>query len=229
MEKKDNKGIIIALCTVIVVLIGSVIYMFVSGAVSFDVIEENKINTNEQKVEDKENVEIGDTKKIKVLSGEYGDSATTIILYNGEVYISMMNCAPGNDRFTYVCDPVDKMINSYKKYEFEGLEYDSLFEYPLEESKFTGLKLNVKEVQNIYSVEQGQGFSIINQGLALVKNDGTLEVISYQNIFDNNLTPTKVANLQNIVKVENVTESDGVYTYAIDSDGSKHSLFASFK
>lgn len=234
MEKKNNKGIIIALCIVIVVLIGAITYMFVSGTVSFDAKEENKTTNNEQKEEEKtetkdEEIKQEDTKEIKIISGEYGDSATTIILHDEEVYINMMTCAPGNDRFAFICDYVDNIVNSYEKYEFDNLEYDSLFEYPLEGSKFVGLKLNTKDVKDIYSIEQGQGLSPSSQGIALIKKDGTLEFVSYKNIFDKKLTSSKVDNLQNIIKVENVTESDGVYTYAIDSNGNKHNLIDYFR
>lgn len=67
MEKKSNKGIIIALCTVIVVLIGTITYLFVSGSVNLSV-KENKNkdkNKTEQKVEENKDKESEEKEEVE--------------------------------------------------------------------------------------------------------------------------------------------------------------------
>ena len=72
MEKKSTKGIIIALCTVIVVLIGSITYMFMSGTVSFNTKKQENNKTEEKETSKKE-----DKEEIKEEQEEKEDVETT--------------------------------------------------------------------------------------------------------------------------------------------------------
>ncbi|MBQ7136399.1 MAG: hypothetical protein IJO43_00280 [Bacilli bacterium] len=236
MEKKNNKGVVISLLVVIAVLIVSITYMFISGTISLNSNEKDKCD-----VEVVEDDEINYLKQIpvKVLFGRYGDSPTNIILYDGAVYIRMEECFPKENILAYICDPVSNITTAYQKYNFEHFEYNMVFNYPLEDTEFVGLKLNVDDVKAIYSVEQGQANAPRSQGFVLVKNDGSVEMISYQDIFDLNLTPTKISDLKNIVNVVNEVHEDqggpdgvvlggGIYTYAIDSEGNRYNLYNYF-
>lgn len=238
MEKKSNKKFVITIIILIILLLG------VSGYMVYDKFltktEEKKLTsetTQEQEANNNKDNSSSDnnsnSNNFKVLTGNYSDSATTIILYNSEVYISFdpcpVNMGSYNGMYKEYCSSINNITNSYKEYNFDVLEYESInatqsYRYEKElSSKFLGLKLNISEIKSVYSIMQGQAITPNSQGLALLKHDGTLAVISFQNIIENQLTPT-VTTLKNITRIENKINDNGISSLAIDNSGNEYNL-----
>lgn len=203
--------------------------------------DENKDNISEE-VNDESDTDsddatsnTSDSAVTKVLSGEYSDSATTIVLYKGEVYISLDPCEFGNTTYTDYCNSISDLAKSYKEYSFENFDYEAIgiaksYRYSNSlNTKFLGLKLNIADVKSVYPVMNGQTISQQKQGIALVLNDGSLAILSYENISKNNLVPKTVAELKNIVKVENSVSTGGMDTVAIDNSGKEYNLYEYFE
>lgn len=90
MEKKSNKWVVIALCTVIIVLIGAITYLFVSGAATLN-IKNNKENKTEEKEQNKEHNkdEKKDIKTISMTETEKNYFMNNMLLvYDGDKNVS---------------------------------------------------------------------------------------------------------------------------------------------
>lgn len=201
-----------------------------------NVKDENNNKDNNQEDNKTDTTKPSNTTKSKVLSGNYFKSTITAVLSKGEVYVEIDKCSNDSDWEKNFCSQVDNLFNSYKEYTFDDVDYETIDPKITWEngggatvkSKLFGVKLNINGVKNIYSVSQGQAASPKNQGLAIVKDDGSLFVISYLNIANNNLTP-KSTGLSNIVKVENFMDSDAIGTKATDKNGKTYTLYDYFK
>jgi hypothetical protein len=69
---------------------------------------------------------------------------------------------------------------------------------------------------------------VLFRSIALVKKDGTLAIISFQDMVKNNLTP-KTTELKNITKVENRAGDYGMNSVAIDNSGKEQNLYKYFE
>lgn len=232
-NKQKNKQWLYILIGIIIggILFGGSIYYLTSNNK-----EDNQKNSNKNE-EKKEDLK---TTPIKVLSGNYASSPITFILYNNEVYVSFEPCPrkiTNGEIITYeneydqeFCEYVEKFKNNYKEYNFNNLEYQSisansyLSSYePVLKSKFYGIKLNTSNVETIYATILGQDTIPKEQGIAILKSDGTVEFISFFNIVNNNIVPTSL-NLKNIVSFK-TTSQGGVSIYAIDNTGKEYHLY----
>lgn len=188
------------------------------------------VNVKEEKKpieEEKEDREM--QSQIKVLAGTYLTDQL-IFLHKGEVFVEIGSCS--SDQKSYYndsCSFIDTLHTVYQPYSFQDFEYESIstetsrFQNGSFYTGFMGLKLIISDVQAIYSIEQGQAISPSSQGLAMIKQDGSLWLLSYQNIFMNQLTPVQTS-LENIVKVENRSGDRGMETFAIDRAGQEYNL-----
>lgn len=223
---ENRKGNNIVLGIILGVIVGGIIFGFGTYYL---------LNNNESmKDSDDETADKSNPIVTKVLSGEYSDSATTIVLNDGNVYVSLDPCEVGNNYYEDYCNLVKNLVESYKEYSFDNFEYEAIgisknYRSKNLNSKFLGLKLNISNVKSVYPVMPGQAISQSNQGIALVQDDGSLSIISFQNIVKNNLLPKKIEDLKNIVKVEHKFGNGGTDSVAIDNSGKEYSLYEYFE
>jgi len=223
------------------VILGFVVGSLLFGSGTYYVINSNKDNTNEE-VNNESDAHsddaisnTNDSAVTKVLTGDYSGSATTIVLYKGEVYISFDPCTGSDSIINDYCNLISNLVKSYKEYNFENFDYEAIgtmksyrYTNPLN-TKFLGLKLDISDVKSVYPVMNGQTISQQKQGIALTKNDGSIAILSFKNIVSNNLVPKKIDELKNIVKVVNSTGTDGMNTVAVDSNGKEYALYEYFE
>jgi hypothetical protein len=240
-EQVNKKSNHMALGVLLGFIIGGLLFGFGTYYVINNNTDENKDNASEE-VNDEKDADSDDTTSntndlavTKVLSGEYSDSATTMVLYKGEVYISLDPCEVGNTTYTDYCNSINDLVKSYKEYSFENFDYEAIgiaksYRYSNSlNTKFLGLKLNISNVKSVYPVMNGQTISQSKQGIALVLNDGSLAILSFENIVKNNLVPKTVEELKNIVKVENSVSTGGMDTVAVDNSGKQYNLYEYFE
>lgn len=191
----------------------------------------NEIDTNSDDVTSS----MDDTEVTKVLTGDYSGSATTIVLYKSEVYITFDPCTGSDGIINDYCNLINSLVKSYKEYSFENFDYEAIgitksYRYSNSlNTKFLGLKLNISNVKSVYPVMNGQTIYQSKQGIALVLNDGSLAILSFENIVKNNLVPKTVEGLKNIVKVENSVTTGGMDTVAVDNSGKEYNLYEYFE
>lgn len=224
-EKHRRTGVFIAILIILVLALGTLFTLEVTGHSLFnknDSINEKKDNSNNN---------VTKTSNMKVMSGSYlFTSGMTIILYKGNVYFNIDGCettttcnanGTANVTSTPFCKAVYNLSSSYKNYSIEG--YKELFD-----GDFYGVKLNVSDVKDIYTVWFGQDVAPNIQGLAFIRNDGTFSLITFQSIVLNELTPKDVPELKNIVKVEDANANSTVTIapkyVAVDANGKTYEL-----
>lgn len=179
--------------------------------------------------------DVNDQAATKVLTGDYSGSATTIVLYKGEVYVSFDPCTGSDGIINDYCNLINNLVKSYKEYSFENFDYEAIgiaksYRYSSSvNTKFLGLKLNITDVKSVYPVMNGQTTFQQKQGIAIVQNDGSIAILSFKNIVSNNLVPKKVEELKNIVKVVNSASTGGMNTVAVDNSGKEYSLYEYFE
>jgi hypothetical protein len=240
-ETVTKKGNNIMLGIVLGFIVGGLTFGLGTYYIINNNIDQKKDNTKEEvnnesdADSDDATSNTNDTEVTKILSGEYSDSATTIALYKGEIYVSLDPCEVGNTSYTDYCNLVNNLAKSYKEYSFGNLNYEAIgiaksYRYSNSlNTKFLGLKLNISNVKSVYPVMNGQTISQSKQGIALVLNDGSLAILSFENIVKNNLVPKTVEELKNIVKVENSVSTGGMDTVAVDNSGKQYNLYEYFE
>lgn len=211
----------------IVIIILSVVILGLGGYLVYDKVlsDDNKESNN--KVEESNNEELIENKqeenKEKVNKTEtqvlqfYPSSIA--IVNNGEVYVNVSGSTPEIDNL-YGDGTYQTLIatrNKYVEYTFD--DFDVLDQF---NNNFKGLKLNIKDVQAVYSYARGQVYDSY-YGLFLLKNDNTVHGISLYSLITGKTQTTEISNLKGIVKF--VTKSsDGNYTYAVDKDGREYDM-----
>lgn len=235
VKQTKQKGMVPMSLFVIVIIL----FIVVLGVVFHkNYLGKGNSDIDKKPIEEKEEQK-SEVNAIKFLSGMYADSAITVVLNKGEVYISFEPCPVSvvNDDGMYAefCLSIKNLLKSYKEYNFETFEYESLnpalsYRYEKEmASKFLGLKLNISNVKSVYSIVPGQAITPASQGLVMIKNDGSIALISFENLVNGNLIPKTVEDLTNIVKVENKIGNNGSIAVAIDKEGKEYSLYDYFK
>ncbi len=236
--KKSNHT---ALGVLLGFIVGGLLFGFGTYYVISNNTEENKDNASEE-VNNEDDADSDDATSntndlavTKILTGEYSGSATTIVLYKGEIYISFDPCTGSDGIIDNYCNLISGLVKSYREYSFENFDYEAIgitksYRYSNSlNTKFLGLKLDISEVKSVYPVMNGQTIYQSRQGIALILNDGSLAVLSFENIVKNNLVPKKVDELKNIVKVENSLSTGGMNTVAVDNSGKEYNLYEYFE
>jgi len=168
MDKKGNKGIIIALCTVIVVLICAITYGFVSGTVSFntnknntnDKIEENN-NDNSNKLEDnneQDNDVVREVDLTKCLNNSGNSYSDATDVDSNTMFSLKINSDKKSVTFS---------INWEKFGPFSGA---SMWTNTVGDYQITGFSKEIKEV-----FIGGVGQSVQGTTLFYLMEDGTVE------------------------------------------------------
>ena len=242
-NQKTSKGIYGVIVLLVIIILGMGVYLLYDKEIIFTKNKDKEESREEQASsktdEDKTESDQNQSKNsLKVLSGSYADSATTVIVHHGDVYVSFEPCPVNfgtyNGMYNDYCTSLNNLINSYQEYSLDGLEYEAInvsqsYRYSRSlNSHFLGLKINISNVKSAYSVMQGQSLIPSKQGLAFLKEDGTLSVISFQNIVSNQLSPAST-NLSNITEVRNENGEGAISTVAIDSSGNTHNLSEYFQ
>lgn len=165
--------------------------------------QENIPNSNEQEDEMTSSIS---------LTEFYPDSLA--LLVDGEVYVNVYGRTTDIDNL-YGTNTFQTLLttrNNYQEYSFEGLNYkDEL------NSTFTGMKLNISNIKEVYSFAEGQTLAN-NYGLILLNEDGDVYIISLYSLIMGKKDVTKVESLNNIVSI-NSENNNGYYTYATDNLG----------
>lgn len=146
------------------------------------------------------------------------------VTYNGEVYVKL-----GHQSGLESLDDIfgngtieiwnDVRNNKYQTYTFGNLKY-----LDDNNSEFSGLKLNTKNVKYVYSSNIGQG---IQQDLTLIllHDDNTLSTISIYSIVKGDVNVEKLNGLSEIdYIVSEPVEMGGFKTYAVKLSGEKINL-----
>lgn len=240
VTKKGNNNILGVILGFIVggLLFGLGTYYVINSNTDTDKNNDNvneEVNNESDTNSDDATSNTNDSSVTKVLTGDYSGSATTIILYKSEVYISFDPCTGSDSIINGYCNLISNLVKSYKEYNFENFDYEAIgtmksyrYTNPLN-TKFLGLKLNMSDVKSVYPVMNGQTTSQQKQGIALVQNNGSIAILSFENIVSNNLVPKKINELKNIVKVVNSTSTGGMNTVAVDSAGKEYTLYEYFE
>ena len=174
--------------------------------------QENNSNSNEQENNSNSNEQEDEISNPISLIEFYPDSLS--LLVDGKVYVNVYGSTTDIDNL-YGANTFQTLLttrNNYQEYSFEGLNYkDEL------NSTFTGMKLNISNIKEVYSFANGQTLAN-NYGLILLNEDGNVYIISLYSLIMGKKDVTKVESLNNIVSI-NSENNNGYYTYATDNLG----------
>ena len=165
--------------------------------------QENNSNSNEQEDEISNPISLIEF---------YPDSLS--LLVDGKVYVNVYGSTTDIDNL-YGANTFQTLLttrNNYQEYSFEGLNYKDVLN-----STFTGMKLNISNIKEVYSFANGQTLAN-NYGLILLNEDGNVYIISLYSLIMGKKDVTKVESLNNIVSI-NSENNNGYYTYATDNLG----------
>ncbi|MGN1329756.1 MAG: hypothetical protein ACI4VN_00230 [Clostridia bacterium] len=176
-------------------------------------VESNTVDTEAKNTNNELKAEV--PSKISV-TDFYFDSVA--ILNEGSVYVNVYGSTPQID--TLFGDGTFQTLvatrNNYKEYTFNN------FEYRKDNSNFKGMKLNVSNIEAVYSYENGQALST-NYGLILLNKDKTLSIISLYSLINGKTDVKSISNLSGITSVVS-SDNGGITTYAIKENGEKIDL-----
>ena len=178
--------------------------IFGSG-ITYYIINKDYINPNNNEQEDEISRPIS-------LIEFYPDSLS--LLVDDKVYVNVYGSTTDIDNL-YGTNTFQDLLttrNNYQEYSFKGLNYkDEL------NSTFTGMKLNISNIKEVYSFANGQTLTN-NYGLILLNEDGDVYIISLYSLIMGKKDVTKIESLNNIVSI-NSENNNGYYTYATDNLG----------
>ncbi len=215
MENKNNGGIIAILIILSISLGGYILYDKLN--IKYNDNSSLKTTTVDTKTKDtnKESKQCETPSKTSV-TNFYPDSVA--VVSDGSVYVNVYGSTPeidglfGNGTFQVL----QATINKYKEYTFNN------FEYYKNNSKFKGMKLNVNNVDKVYSYDYGQSMAQ-NYGLILLNKDKSLSMISLYSLINGKTDVKTIPNINGINSI--ISENNGgMYTYAVKENGEKIDL-----
>lgn len=220
MEKQENVN---SLAITIVILIIIIIAMKRYNTYDKDVIQPKKNNDvtkkgSEENIDNKNNNENTNLKvndAINVLSF-YHDSMA--IVYGKQVYVSVCANASQIDNLygNGVFQTLVKTKNNYQEYNFGNSNVT------IGNNNFKGMKLNITNVRKVFIYEEGQSMNS-NYGLIMLKEDGTLSIISLYSLINGKTDVKKIEDLTNVTRIIS-KDDNGINTYAVTKDNHKINL-----
>lgn len=209
MEKKNN----IALCLVMgcmITLLGALLGIYV-GKGLVDCTCDKDCNTN------KPSEVVENIKKSKIVDIGW---ASLAVLDDGNVYVQLN----GSYNIIGIYDEetrkiIENTVKNYKSYTLKNIDYSSQIN-----GTFTGMKLNVKDVGNIYSYATGHTIKDTN-GLLLLNQDKTVSIISMKSLINGKTEVTKIPELKDIKEIYTDTSGQAAETYAVDNNGTKYNIY----
>lgn len=209
MEKKNNIALYLVIGCMIT-LLGALLGIYV-GKGLVDCTCDKDCNTNKPS----EVVENG--KKSKIVDIGW---ASLAVLDDGNVYVQLN----GSYNIIGIYDEetrkiIENTVKNYKSYTLKNLDYSSHIN-----GTFTGMKLNVKDVDNIYSYATGHTITDTT-GLLLLNQDKTVSIISLKSLINGKTEVTKIPELKNIKEIYTDTSGQAVETYAVDNNGTKYNVY----
>ncbi len=170
-----------------------------------------------------DNKEVKETKKEEPKDIEDQESYTVTsfypnsiaILNNGRVYVNVYGSSSELEDL-FGDGAYQTLTNTRKNY--SPLNIQNL-KVQTSNEELKAQELSTDKVSGIYVYEAGQTIND-NYSLLLVKEDGSVEIISLYSLISGRTKTTEVKGLENISYFTS-KDSDGVTTYAVDKDGNE--------
>lgn len=202
------------------VLIGTLVFFIMlsislGGFIVYDkfFIKDNTVRDSDLDSSKEEN----DLIKSKISVTDFSFDSVAIVS-DGSVYVSINGNTLDIDNL-FGGGTFQTLVATRKKY--KDYAFDN-FEYYKGNHSFKGMKLNVSNVESVYTYEAGQVMQK-NNGLILLNKDKTLSIISLYSLIHGKTDVKHISNLSDITSIVSEDE-EGIVTYAIKENGQKINL-----
>lgn len=211
MEKKNNIALYLVIGCMIT-LLGALLGIYVGKGLK-GLVDRNcdkDCNTN------KPSEVVENVKKSKIVGIGW---ASLAVLDDGNVYVQLN----GSYNIIGIYDEetrkiIENTVKNYKSYTLKNIDYSSQ-----SNGTFTGMKLNVKDVGNIYFYATGHTIKDTN-GLLLLNQDKTVSIISMKSLINGKTEVTKIPELKDIKEIYTDTSGQAAETYAVDNNGTEYKI-----
>ena len=208
MKKKNNIALYLVIGCMIT-LLGALLGIYV-GKGLVDCTCDKDCNTN------KPSEVVENVKKSKIVDIGW---ASLAVLDDGNVYVKLRdNYIIFNIYDEETGKIYENTVKNYKSYTLKNLDYSNHYN-----GTFTGMKLNVKDVDNIYSYAYGHTIKDTT-GLLLLNQDKTVSIISVKSLINGKTEVTKIPELKDIKEIYTDTSGQAADTYAVDNNGTEYKI-----